>query len=119
MRLELLLQSVKDLVIRDNFERVQSFLNSAKLLKGDWEFFEVDIPAAGTVAIRHGLKFVPRDILLLHITGDHRLYFKYQSFDSDNIYIVASGPCVVRFFAGATSEKAYNKRTVIYPFVAP
>jgi hypothetical protein len=119
MGLELLLPQIKDQVIRENFSRIQSFMSSIKLLKGDWQFFEIDIPAAATQAIRHGLPFVPRDIILLHITGDHRVYFKYQDFDATNIYVVASGPCVLRFFAGATSEKAYNKRTTIYPFVAP
>jgi hypothetical protein len=56
---------------------------------------------------------------MLSISGDQNLYFRYQEFDSNNIYISSSGPCVVRFLAGAFLDRSYGNINKSYPLVAP
>jgi hypothetical protein len=119
MRLDLALKDVQDPIALENFKRIKDLFDKLRILDGEWQFFESDIQAAGTHLIKHHLSFMPKDILLLHITGDHRVYFKYQEFDSDNLVIVASGPCLLRFFAGNVRDGAYGGATKNYAFVAP
>lgn len=120
MRLELLLNDIENVTVRENFERIQRFLFSATILNGDWQFLEVDLPTANTAkAVKHHSAFVPKDILLLNIVGDHRVYFNYQIFDSENVYVTNAGPCKIRFLAGVFRDKAYGNMATTYPFVAP
>lgn len=122
MRLDLLLKEIKDDISRENFERIQELFDKLQILDGEWYFFDVDLPNAGTNKIKHNQTFVPKDIILLNIQGDHGVYFKYQSFDGDFIHVVTRGPCRIRFLAGAFGGKAYGQaagqtRVANYPFI--
>lgn len=100
-KLMLILKDISDVYIRDNFFRLQKFLEDQPVLNGGFTFFQVDIKQpSSNFAVAHGLKFVPTDIIFLAVDGNFNFYFKYQNFDKDNIYISAEGPCVLRFMAG-------------------
>lgn len=117
MRLDLLLKEVGDRILRENFTRLSDFLAKQQLLDGDWYFFEVNATTSGTISVPHRLSYVPRDIILLHATGDQNYYFNYQDFDRENIYITVQGPVLLRFFAGRVENKAYGGMRPEHPFV--
>lgn len=119
-RIDLILKDIQDIYVRENFNRLKKYLNDSVFFEGDFDFYEVDIPKASELfAVAHGLKFIPADIIFLNVTGDHNVYFNYENFDRDNIYITASGPCVVRFLAGRLSDLGKSIAKNKYPFVAP
>lgn len=119
-QINLILKDISDIYTRENFKRITSFLNDQVLFDGDFEFFEVDIPQAATkFPIKHGLTFIPSDIISLSIQGNQNVYFNYDSFDRLNIYATTAGPCVLRFLAGRLSNGAKSPIKGKYPAVPP
>lgn len=111
MTLELLLKDLKDFAVRENFQRIRDLFSDLKLLDGDWYFFDVDLPQSGLNKIKHKLTFTPKDIIFLSALGNQSFYFKYQSFDSEHIYVHTTGPVRIRFFAGVLTEGVYGQAT--------
>ena len=109
MRLDLILRGILDSVIRENFQKIQDFLNQLPLLAGDFRFFETAVPPGARMPIKHGLSFVPKDIILTSIVGDQNVYFNYMDFDQTNIYVTSEGYCTLRFFAGSYRSAGYGK----------
>jgi hypothetical protein len=118
---ELILKDIKDLHIRENFFRVKEFLNGQVLFEGDFKLFDVTVPQAEAVfTVKHGLTFIPQDIIPLHFEGDGNYYFRYQEFDKQNIYLTTVGPTRVRFLAGKLRDRASAEiRQNKLPFIAP
>lgn len=106
--ISLLLKDLVDKFIRENFTRLQTYLNKQTILQGSWVFFDVDLPTAGIHQIKHKQSFVPKDIILLNVIGDYNLYFRYMEFDSDYIVVNTAGPCRIRFLAGNFNERVYG-----------
>lgn len=120
MDLSLIFDNIKDRFIRENFFRVQKFVQAQAVLLANFTFYEVEISGANSkFALAHGLDFVPIDVIVLSIHGNHNVYFRYQEFDKTNIYLTAAGPVKVRFLAGRYSEPGYEKAPVNFPLVAP
>lgn len=99
------LKDIPDTVLRRVAELIQSFINAKALLSGDWKHFEITFTAAATeYRHRHGLPFVPKDVIQTSLTGAGSVTWLYTSFTKDFVYITASGPCKVRAFIGRYSE---------------
>lgn len=118
--IDLILKDITDRYIRENFVRLGKFLNGQSFLGGDFTFVEVEIiQADANFRYKHGLPFIPTDVVLTAIEGDHRVYFKYQNFDRDFVYISATGPCRLRFFLGRVPSKANRVISEKFTLVPP
>jgi hypothetical protein len=117
--LDLILKDITDINIRENFFRLTKFLNSQVLFDGKFEFFDIDIPLVSTsYEIKHGLKFIPVDIILLNVEGDFNYYFEYQNFTRTSIFVTTSGPTRLRFLAGKLTKQGKTLKEQ-YPLVPP
>lgn len=118
---DLILKDIDDPYVRENFFRLKNFFASQVFFDGDFKLFDVSIPAAATrFKIKHGLTFIPVDIITLSVSGDFNFYFRFQEFDRDNIYVTTDGPVRVRFLAGKLKDPIKNKLdTNPFPIVAP
>lgn len=120
MKLDLILKDIPDVYSRENFTRLLRYFKRIDLLDGDFEFFEIEINQSSTIImIPHGLTFIPQDIWVTSVEGDYNFYPRYDLFDRTNIAIYVSGPCKLRFFAGAFKEQSYGRKVSAFPFVPP
>jgi len=119
--IDLILKDIEDPYVRENFFRLSQFINRQIWFEGDFQLYDVTIPKeADSFKVRHGLTFIPADIIPLAVTGDYNFYFKYKDFDTENMYINASGPVRIRFLAGKLKDQIKNKLSAKgLPFVAP
>lgn len=123
--IDLILKDIEDIYSRENFFRLRNFIAAQVIFDGDFKLFDITIPAkSAKFKVKHGLTFIPADIITLAIEGDYNFYFRYQDFDRDNMYITANGPVRVRFLAGKLKDqlKGANNtqnQTQNPPFVAP
>lgn len=104
--LELLLREIEDRPTRENFNRLQKFLDSQVILEGNWRLYEIRFDAAATnFKYAHNLKFVPQDVIVLQVIGDRNVEFNHDKFDRTHIDITVKGACFVRFLAGRYLER--------------
>lgn len=116
---DLILKDIDDPYVRENFFRLTNFLNNQVIFDGDFKIFDVTIPAQSEkYKIKHGLSFIPLDIISLSSSGDLNYFFRYQEFDRDNIYVSAHGPVRIRFLAGKLKDPIKNQaQSAPLPFV--
>lgn len=120
MKLDLVTKDIEDKFTRENFFRLKRELEAQQILDGFWQFFEITFTEGGTlVPIKHGMSFVPKDIIMLSIEGDYNFYFNHAEFDKENLYATLAGPCRVRFLAGSYKNKAYGGASTEIPFIPP
>lgn len=121
MKLDLILKDIEDEWVQENFFRLTNFFGNQPLLDGDFKLFDITIPAKSqNFKIKHGLTFIPADIIPLSITGDFNFYFKYQNFDREFMYVVTNGPVRIRFLAGKLKDPVKSQASAQpFPFVAP
>lgn len=101
MNLELKLQELQDQVARENFFRIKKFVDQKLFLRGEWVFFEIAVAAAVTnFKFKHGLGFVPTDVLQTSSIGAGVLTWNYDKFDRQFLDITTTGPATVRVFVG-------------------
>lgn len=101
MRVELRYQEIEDPTARENFFRLQKFFQAETFLKGEWEFFEIVIPAAVTnYRYKHHLGYSPKDVLVTSTIGASPVTFNYELFDRDFLDITTTGAATVRAFVG-------------------
>jgi hypothetical protein len=119
--IDLILKDIEDPYIRENFFRLTQFINRQVWFEGDFQLYDVTIPAhTKFFKVRHGLTFIPTDIIPLAVEGDYNFFFRYKDFDAENMYIFATGPVHVRFLAGKLSDQIKNRfGATNLPFVAP
>lgn len=118
---ELILKDIEDPYVRENFFRLSNFLNQQVWFEGDFQLFDIVIPGAfENFKIKHGLTFIPADIITLAVEGNYNFFFKYTSFDTEYMYVQAEGATRIRFLAGKLKDPIRNKLTAAsLPFVAP
>lgn len=95
-------KEIQDLYIRTNFQRLVSYFSAQNQLT-NFNFFELvftDPPPLGEQFLAHGLGYVPKDILVTHITGAGKVEFKYANFTNKLVSYTVTGPCRIRFFVG-------------------
>lgn len=120
MKLDLLNKEVQDPYVRENFRRIKDSLEAEQILGGYFKFFEQEITQVGVkVPIKHNLSFIPQDIIILSIEGSRSIYFNYENFDKDNLYVTLTKPCRIRFLAGNYKNRAYGGSKTDFAFVAP
>lgn len=120
MKPTLILQNIPDENVREAFFQLLMYFDMQPLLNADFRFFELDIAAATTLyQLKHGLPFIPKDIIVLSAIGDQNFYFQYQKFDKTNLYLTNAGPVRIRFLAGNYQAPGFGAGGVEYPFVAP
>lgn len=119
--IELILKDIEDPIARENFFRLSQFINRQVWFEGDFQLFDITIPReTKNFKIKHGLTFIPADIIPLSVQGDYNFYFKYSSFDAEYMYVDANGPVRIRFLAGKLSDQIRNKLSAnSLPFVPP
>lgn len=119
--IELILKDIEDPHVRENFFRISNFLNQQVWFEGDFKLYDITIPKENpNFKIRHGLTFIPADIIPLAAEGNYNFYFRYSQFDKENMYVNAEGPVRIRFLAGKLSDQIRNKLSASsLPFVAP
>lgn len=117
-KIELILKDITDVYVREDFFRIQNYFNNSSFFDGDFSFFEIEIPSANSsFSAKHGLSFIPQDVIILSVIGNHNFGFIYDLFDKDRIYISSSGPCVVRFLLGRLNKNGVRPIRDNYPYV--
>jgi hypothetical protein len=104
--LKLLQNEVTDISARENFKRIESYLRDLPLLRGQFEFFNFILAAPSypaTVAFRHNLGFVPKDVITTSVIGG-TVTWDYRSATKDTISASISALADVRCFIGTHSE---------------
>lgn len=120
MKLDLLIKEISDPIAKENFHRLKRELEAQQILAGFWQFYEVELPAAGdSIPIKHNLSFVPQDVLILSLAGDQNTYFDTQKFDKNNVYITTSAPTRVRFLLGRYGDKQYGGSKKDFELIPP
>lgn len=121
--IDLILKDIEDPYTRENFFRLKSFLDRQVWFEGDFQLYDVSIPSkVSSFKIRHGLTFIPADIITLAAEGDYNFYFRYNDFDKENIYVYAQGPVRIRFLAGKLKDPIRSRQQAgdsDYPLIAP
>ena len=97
-----ILDAIVDVNIRQSLQWLYDYVQAEPLLgSSNFEHFQREFLKAETeVKVPHRLGFTPLDIIQTSLTGAGAISFIYQKFDSSNLVITTTGPCVVRFFAG-------------------
>lgn len=119
--IDLIFKDIEDPYVQENFFRLKSFLSDQVIFEGDFKLFDITINRKETkFRIKHGLSFIPADIIALAFEGNGNYYFHYQDFDREYLYVTAHGPVRIRFLAGKLKDPVSAVvRTSQLPFVAP
>jgi hypothetical protein len=96
----LAVKEIKDPYIQKNFQNLKDYFQTQNQLL-DFKFFEIEFTQAeSNRKIQHGLGGIPVDLIRTYIVGTGAITFHRDEFDSTYIVVSASGPVLVRFFAG-------------------
>jgi len=102
---DLILKDISDQYVRENFFRLNRFIQAFPLFKGQFKFFELTFDRALTSQnVLHGLGFKPTDVLQSSAIGPGSLTWEYESFDDKNLVVTTTGACKIRAFIGAYRE---------------
>jgi hypothetical protein len=105
--MKLLTAEIDDPTIQENFKRIERAFEEQKILKGNWQFYDLSFKQAVTAfPFAHNFKFTPKDVLQTFISGAGLVTWEYSMFDRKNIYVTTSGPCEVRAFVGLYNERS-------------
>lgn len=97
----LIVKEIQDIYIRKNFDNLVSYFSNQNQFL-NFKFFEFSFAEAeSNKRFSHGLGFTPKDIVVLHCTGEGSFTFNVGLCDNENGDISVSGPCNVRFFIGS------------------
>ena len=97
------LNNIKDLDVKQALEQLVEKLNQKTILDGEWDYLEYSIPQSTSVVfeLNHRLKFRPTDIIELNrdstITS---LTFNKDRFTPTTVYFTATGIGALRFLVG-------------------
>lgn len=97
----LFLNEIKDTFIQENFTRLQDYVRSEEILRGEWRFFEITIPVAVTnFKFVHNLGFKPLDVIQTSLIGPGALTWNYSSFTKEFLDLTTTDALTVRAFVG-------------------
>lgn len=100
-------QEIEDQYSRENFFRLKKFFEQENFLKGEWQFFEIVIPAATTnYRFKHSLGFQPKDVLITSIIGATPVTLNYDLFTKDFLDLTTTGQVTVRAFVGRFEKRS-------------
>ena len=101
------LKETLDKYIRENFYRLDLFFKDEDILKAEFSFFTLTIPAAVTnKKFAHNLSFVPTDVILLSVSKPDTttVTWHYDKFDRENVEITTTAECTIRAFLGRFND---------------
>lgn len=117
---DLILKDIRDPHVRENFFRIQNFIKNQVLFEGDFKLFDITIDKkVDSFKVKHGLTFIPADIVVVSVDGDFNYYFRFKDFDKDFIYITTNGPVRLRFLAGKLKNPLGAVSGNSFPIVPP
>lgn len=97
---------IQDSAVREALLRFREEILSDPFRKGQFRFFEVQFEGAeANRRIRHGLGFLPLDVIVTHQSGAASPTINYLRFTNEFLDISAAGQCRLRFFAGSYREE--------------
>lgn len=103
--MNLRIEEVTDPIVRDNFQRIEEGIKTYPFLKGTWRFVEIEFSGAiANFNYRHGLGFIPKDVIQTSLVGSGAITWYYDQFSRDNVVLTSTGPCIVRAFIGSYTE---------------
>lgn len=103
--MRLLLQGIKDLVLRENFKMVETSLNSEPLLRGNFKFFEITVESLVTnLRYQHRLGFRPLDVITTYVSDQESVIWNFSEFTDEFLDITTTGACTIRAFIGRYGE---------------
>lgn len=84
-------------IIRD----IITDVNNEPLIKGQFKFYEINILKAETnYTIKHGLGFLPKDVIVTYKSGSATYDIKYDLFTADHIVLSTTGAMSLRMYIG-------------------
>lgn len=92
--MKLAVQQITDEYARDNFQKIQDFLNSLPLSQERFRAIELFVTAdVAELKINHGLGFIPLDVLATRLVAPSgaKLTFLYSKFTAQDLYLTISG----------------------------
>jgi hypothetical protein len=100
------IHDVEDTKARENFRYLQDALRLEPLISMNFKFFNKDLSGVGDHVIRHGLKFVPKDVVLTSINPSTAVVtFKPETFTKESVTVSITANCNLRFFLGSYEER--------------
>lgn len=104
-------REILDKYIRDNFRKLQDYINADPFAKGVFKFFTFDLASdvthgyPRTLDVAHHLSFTPKDVLQLSVSPDTvTVTWKPDSFTDSTVRVTFSAACTVRAFIGRYEE---------------
>lgn len=95
------IDDIQDPVVRENFQKLEEESINALFPSDRWRFVELTFTGAVTgYAYRHGLGFLPKDVIQTSLTGAGSLTWNYSSFTKETVSVTTTGACVVRALIG-------------------
>lgn len=110
--LKLLTKEIKDFYTQENFQRLNDHFRSNTNLLG-FAHLELTITKLGdNQTFPHGLRFLPKDVLVTSLIGEGLIQFNYSEFTATNLdlSVLGSGdvskenPTVIRLYVGTHVE---------------
>lgn len=95
------IDDIQDPVVRENFQKLENETVNSLFPNSRWRFIELVFTGAVTgYQFRHGLGFVPKDVIETSRIGAGSLTWNYSSFTSSIISITTTGAVTVRALVG-------------------
>ena len=95
------LDDIEDPVVRENFQKLEEETNKSLFPSDRWRFVELTFLTAVTgYQYRHGLSFVPKDVIQTSAIGAGAVTWNYSSFTKDIVSITTTGAVTVRALIG-------------------
>lgn len=94
-------KEIEDEFAQENFKRLGDYANKFPLFRCNFQFVRVEVPGAVTnFRWKHGLGFVPLDVIIMHNLNNVNVTLNYSKFDSEFLDITASGATTLRCLVG-------------------
>lgn len=98
-------KEISDNYAKDNFTRIADYFRNNILDRCDFNFIEITTTAAVTnTAFGHNLGYVPKDMIIMSITGGATVTVNYDRFTSTTVNITTSAATTIRALIGRYSN---------------
>jgi hypothetical protein len=98
------IHEIVDYFARENFKVIQRYTEE-DINRMNFKHSTKRLTVVGDNVIQHGLKFRPKDALLLSVVPSTvTVTFKYDLFTNDSITVNISGSCEIRYLLGSYGE---------------
>lgn len=103
--LRILIKEIADRYVRENFQRLQNFIDKENILRGNFQYVEIVFTKAeNNYKHKHNLDFTPNIAFLAWVSDSAAVTLNYDEFDSEDINITVDKACTIRLFIGSYKE---------------